>query len=1073
MSLSPSIDFEHGREALDFVSEVAQVSVWHWDLTAGLVQLDVSTAKACGLNTTVMADVFVRKSVLLEDRQAVQRAIQSAIARKPSSARLRLQEESGEIRTVDVWLRPCGNQADRILIVAAVVSKENAADDSRRSEAERAAAARLSIATQAAGIYVWDFDYATDSISWGENRLARPASNRHFGQELGSEMFKWVHPEDQDVGRAAMAAALKADESDAEFRYRLKLPDGSVRHIQAYARTYVDAAGAPTRSLGVSWDVTREVEDAQRLKQQTEQLRDAQRRLERASMSLEEGHWEIDWLARKHWASANYYALLGYAPDEARLETFEHLYSAIHPDDLARGNAAMDAHVEQQTPVCDVELRIAVKGGGYRWFRLRGVGERDEQGTLIRMAGSIHDIEKQKRVEDELEEARARFDRAVQGTQDGLWEEDVAKGTMWLSPRTTALLGCAPGQLTAKMRDRIHPEDRAGADDALAHCMQQGLPIDREMRLRHEDGQYRWFRLRATPSRGADGSVRRVSGSIQDVTEARAARDALIHASEAAQAANRLKSSFLANMSHEIRTPMNGIIGMTSLLLDTELARTQREYAETIRSSADSLLTIINDILDFSKIEAGKLDIECIGMNLHACVEDIGATLAFHAAAKNIELVIDIRRDVPSQVLGDPQRIRQCLVNLIGNAVKFTAAGEIVIALSVAQRDETMSHVHFSVRDTGIGMSEQARETLFLPFVQADVSTTRKFGGTGLGLSIVRRLVELMGGEIGVQSEPGKGSTFWFRLPLRVADAAVTEALPPSPRAGRVLVVDDNETNRHVVAAHLATEGYDVALASSGREALITMRLALARSRAFDVVLLDFQMPDMDGEQLGEIINRDPELARSRVVLFTSVDRRGDVARFASLGFAGYLTKPIRTSELRACLRHVTARDAQEWHAQTYPIVTASSAAGVSVPKPFSGTVLLVEDNVVNQKVGQRFLERLGCKVRIASNGQECVKIWHEDKFALILMDIQMPVMDGYAASRQIRDLEAGGGRTPIIALTADALSGQLERCLQSGMDGLLTKPLNPERLHEVLARLGLGIVDEALRGGGVGQRVS
>jgi PAS domain S-box-containing protein len=1056
------------REALDFISDSAGIVVWQWDPRADLVHLDAATARTCRLPASVATGEFLQNALPPEDRDLFRRSLESALDSPQAHITVRVLADGERVRKFDLRLKACRDSANRAIQVLIVGSDPSRAEaKTPATDADRAVAERLSIATQAAGIYVWEYDYAAETITWDESRLTRPASNRHFGQELGSEVFKWVHPDDRNIGRIALTEALQRGEQDAAFRYRLQLPDGSVRHIQAYARTYADSAGIPVRSIGVSWDVTREVEDAQLMARQTDELHAAQRRLERASTSIQEGQSEIDWTTRTHWASSNYYALLGYGPNEVQFDTFEKLFSIIHPDDLARVQEVTNEHIRQRTPVYDVETRLALKDGGYRWFRLRGVAERNEQGRLVRTKGSIHDIQKQKAAEDALEEARGRFDRAVRGTQDGLWEGDVVKGTMWLSPRTHELLGHERGEIPDHLnvlRERIHPDELAAADESLQQGLARGLHLDREMRLRHKDGGYRWFRVRATPSFAPDGSVRRMSGSIQDVTDAHAARNALIEASKTAQAANRAKSAFLANMSHEIRTPMNGIIGMTSLLLDTSLDRPQREYADTIRSSADSLLTIINDILDFSKIEAGKLEIARVSMNLHECVEDIGATLAFQAAVKNVELIIDIQRGVPASVLGDPQRIRQCLVNLIGNAVKFTETGEIAVTISPVRVDGETSHIRFAVRDTGIGMSSESIKSLFQPFVQADESATRRFGGTGLGLSIVRRLVELMGGEIGVESQPGRGSTFWFRLPMQTVAPHAADGFKAPPDGSRVLIVDDNETNRHVLAAHLANDGYDVSLASSGREALVMMRLALTTQRPFDLVLLDFQMPDMDGAMLGETINADAQLGRSRVVLLTSIDRRGDIERFATLGFAGYLTKPIRVRELRACLTRIMARDAHDWHVRSYPIVTDKSTTSGAVPKPFSGRVLLVEDNAVNQKVGRKFLERLGCQVSTAENGLEAVKIWAQEKFDLVLMDIQMPGMDGYTATRQLRDLEGARARTPIVALTADAMSGQLERCLQSGMDDLLTKPLDPERLQQILERFGLAVADDALQ---------
>jgi CheY-like chemotaxis protein/HPt (histidine-containing phosphotransfer) domain-containing protein len=497
---------------------------------------------------------------------------------------------------------------------------------------------------------------------------------------------------------------------------------------------------------------------------------------------------------------------------------------------------------------------------------------------------------------------------------------------------------------------------------------------------------------------------------------------------------------------------MNGIIGMTGLLLDTGLDRVQRDYAETIRASADSLLTILNDILDFSKIEAGKLDIESLELDVRSNVDDVGSIMAFQAAAKGLELIVNVRPEVPERVMGDPQRIRQCLLNLVGNAIKFTQGGEVVIEVCALGTQNGKTLVHFEVRDTGIGIPKETLDKLFQPFTQADSSTTRRFGGTGLGLSIVRKLIEMMGGQVGAQSEIDKGSTFWFTLPLESTFAAAEEESAGAPLRGRrVLLVDDNETNRRVLTSQMAYEGCEVSAASSAEQALEILRQP--GQGAFDVVLLDYHMPDMDGSMLGEQIMNSRDIPPTRLMLLTSLDRSGDMQRFADIGFAAYLTKPVRTRELIDCLQRALSYEAQDWHMHSQPIITRGTLVATEAKRKYSGRVLLVEDNAINQRVARRFLERLGCEVHVVGDGAQGVEAFQRGTYGFILMDMQMPVMDGIEATRRIRELEAGPLRTPIVALTANAMMGTLERCLEAGMDDYLTKPLDISRLEDVLDR--------------------
>ncbi|HEX9707516.1 MAG TPA: response regulator [Steroidobacteraceae bacterium] len=546
-----------------------------------------------------------------------------------------------------------------------------------------------------------------------------------------------------------------------------------------------------------------------------------------------------------------------------------------------------------------------------------------------------------------------------------------------------------------------------------------------------------------------DSRDRRIAELERQIAEL---RTSLVDAREKADAASRARSAFLSNVSHEVRTPMNGIIGMTTLLLDTDLDRRQREYAGVIKSSADALLVVINDLLDYSKIEAGKLELERIEMNLRAHVEEVATTLAVTAAAKGIELIVDVSADLPERVFGDPGRIRQALANLVSNAIKFTAKGEVAVQVA-RERGPVADLVRFSVRDTGIGLAPEVLPRLFRPFMQADASTARQYGGTGLGLSIVKRLAELMSGDIGVQSKPDQGSTFWFtaRLPP-CAREPIEEPAPAATAEGRrVLVVDDNDTNRRVIGELLGGADYDVETAGTAIEGLSLLERAAESGSPFQAVLTDHRMPGIDGLEFARRIRAIPAISELRLVLYSSIDDRSSRQELRELGFAGHLSKPMRRAELLATMERVLSHAALEFTQRLRAIVTRDVI--VEEHHRRGRTVLLVEDNPTNQRVAQLFLERAGCDVVLAADGGEALEMLRERRVDLVLMDVQMPVMDGLEATRRIRAEVTGGARIPIVGLTASAMKEQVEACRAAGMDDVLGKPLERDRLEAVLER--------------------
>ncbi len=721
-----------------------------------------------------------------------------------------------------------------------------------------------------------------------------------------------------------------------------------------------------------------------------------------------------------------------------------------------------------------VEYQLRRRDGSPVWCTLSGKAM-DPSNLDRGVIWVIDDLENRKRAEKALQESEARLRIITDSAQDAILMMDANGLISYWNPAAERILGYTGAEAIGRnLHALLVPPRYLGAHQAAFPLFQQtghGAAVGKTLDLeaRRKDGQDISIQLSLSAIQllGAWHAV----GILRDITEQKRVEAELLetnrHLEETTALANQLaaeaeqasiaKSEFLANMSHEIRTPMNGVIGMAGLLLDTELNGEQRRYAEIVRTSGESLLGLINDILDFSKIEAMKLELEALDFDLTSLLEDLVATLAVNAHEKGIELFCAADPRVPTLLRGDPGRLRQILNNLAGNAVKFTSAGEVAVRVSLLDENEAGILLRFSVRDTGIGIPGDKLGLVFDKFSQVDASTTRQYGGTGLGLAISKQLVALMGGEIGAKSEEGKGSEFWFTARLgRQPEGAQSESIPPADLAGvRALIVDDNATNREFLTARLASWGMRPSEAQDGPGALQALHRALDANDPFRIAVIDMQMPGMDGKTLGRAIKADGRLADLRMVMLTSLGARGDARRFQEIGFAAYATKPIRHMELKAVLS-LALTDRAGTEPMPRPIATRHMAR--ETLNRFSGRtarILLAEDNITNQQVAQGILKRLGLSADAVANGAEAVEALGAIPYDLVLMDVQMPVMDGLEATRVIRDPLSAvrNHRIPVIAMTAYAIRGDRENCLEAGMNDYVSKPVSPQSLAEVLEK--------------------
>ena len=789
-----------------------------------------------------------------------------------------------------------------------------------------------------------------------------------------------------------------------------------------------------------------------------------------------DGIWEWDINAKSLYLAPRLREILGYESDDqsALPNSTQTFAQHCHPDDIAHVINAIKVHLKERTPFY-AECRMRYANSEYGFFRVKGAALFDNEGKANKMAGSLTDISEQKKALQALQLAKEQNDllaEAIESCNLGVTIADARVPGLPLTFINNAfkhITGYDESILGVNCRFLQGENTDKAAIEAIQEALSDQTKLKIEILNYRKDGEPFWNSLELNPVFDVQGKLYAYVGVQQDITALKKANQTLEEAKAQAEHASNAKSEFLASMSHEIRTPMNGVIGMLNLLANSKLDEEQHHRVEVAKNSAEGLLGLLNDILDFSKIDAGKLELEYLDFDLRTLLGEFAESAAIQAHNKDLEIILDMRLVEQSVVKGDPSRIRQILNNLVSNAIKFTSSGEVLIEAQLLQtHDDNWCFTCF-VKDTGIGISKNQQEKLFKSFSQVDASTTRKYGGTGLGLAIVKNLCHIMQGDVSVTSTMGQGSCFKFNIELEKSDMSF--AVMPTVDISQldVLIVDDNATNRDVLSGQLAHWGAKVQCAYSGEQALnLCRRFYRENQRGFDIALLDMQMPNMDGAELGKRMKSEAGLHKTKLVMMTSMNQQGDAKYFADIGFSGYFPKPATTSDIFSALTIVAENG--EALAKANPLVTkhyikslkAKSEDESSTIKWHPGIkLLLVEDNSVNQIVAKSMLAQLGLThIDTVANGLEALQQLRtnqskENGYSLILMDCQMPEMDGYEATKCIRNGEAGAcyQSVHIIAMTANAMMGDREKCLDVGMNDYISKPISQDSLKKTLLK--------------------
>ena len=890
-------------------------------------------------------------------------------------------------------------------------------------------------------------DNIPQRVFWKNRNINYLGCNRAFALDaglgdpaeiVGKNDFDLSWKETAELHRKDDRLVMEQETPKLNFEEPLAQPDGSRHWLRTNKLPLRDRAGQVIGVLGTYEDITEQKRAEQAQRQSDERL----------SSVIESSHdwvWEVDANGVYTYSSPRVKDLLGYSPEEVIGKT---PFDFMTTDEAKRIRTEFAEFARDRRTFRNIENVNLHKNGGEVILETTGAPIFDADGNLTGFRGIDRDVTERKQAEEQNRLQAVALENAA----NAVVMADTEGTILWVNPAFTSLTGYVAGEVVGK-NPRVLKSGRQNREfyANLWQTIKSGQVWRGDLVNRKKDGSFYSEEMTIAPIRDQQQAITRFVAIKQDISESKRAEEALRQAKEAAEAANRAKSEFLANMSHEIRTPMNGIMGMTDLALETDLTVEQREYLSTVKKSAESLLCVINDILDFSKIEAGKIELSPMEFSPRETVEDAVRALALRAEEKGLEISCRIAPAIPEWLVGDNDRVRQVIMNLAGNAIKFTERGEVAVGVEKAGETSEGIELHFSVRDTGIGIPAAKLQSIFEAFVQADASTTRQHGGTGLGLAISKRLVELMEGRIWAESEPGKGSTFHFTLRLRSAPHPPESPKPPAGTLDGVpvLVVDDNATNRCILLEFLSGWAMKPAAVDNGWLALVALESARQAGEAFPLVILDVNMPGMDGFEVAQRIEQNPALGGATIMMLSSATRPGDIARCKELGVAAYLTKPIRRDQVLEVITKVLHR------AKAQPDAQILESDHRDREKVAGKRILLAEDNPVNQKVAQSILEKRGHTVIVAANGREAIAELERtgwNGFDLVLMDVQMPQMDGYAATAAIREHEkTSGAHLPILAMTAHAMKGDRERCLQAGMDGYISKPFQvQDLLHQV-----------------------